>query len=97
MKKIIQENEGKINMLNKEKELQKEKYKGVFDQLNSILLTNKEKEQRLNECIEKMNLSPNLLHLVNLEKVDIISLFNDKDKYYASIDNKNKALKNKVI
>ena len=97
MKKVIQENEGKINMINKEKELQKEKYKNVFDQLNSILLMNKEKEQRLNECIEKMNLSPNLLHLVNLEKVDIISYINDKDKYYASIDNKNKTLKNRII
>ena len=78
MIKIQKENEGKINVLNKEKEMQGEKYRNVFDKLNSILLNNREKEERLNEAVEKMNLSNNLLHLVSMEKADIISLFNEK-------------------
>ena len=85
MIKIHKENEGKINILNKEKEMQAEKYRNVFDKLNSILLNNREKEERLNEAIEKMNLSNNLLHLVSMEKADIISLFNEKYKYFNEI------------
>ena len=96
MKKMQDENEGKINKLNKENELQKEKYKNVFNQLNSLIIMKKEDEQRLNESIEKMNLSQNLLHLVNMDKVDIISLFNEKDKYFTSIENNNKTLQNKL-
>ena len=38
----------------------------------------KEEEQILNESIQKMNLSQNLLYLVNMNKVDIILLFNEK-------------------
>ena len=85
MNKVLKENEGKINILTKEKELQNEKYRNVFDQLNSFLLTKKEKERRLSESVKKMNLSNNLLHLVNMEKADIISLFNEKDKHYLYI------------
>ena len=97
MNKVLKENEGKINILTKEKELQNEKYRNVFDQLNSFLLTKKEKERRLSESVKKMNLSNNLLHLVNMEKADIISLFNEKDKHFSSIEKDNKTLKNKII
>ena len=38
----------------------------------------KEEEQILNESIQKMNLSQNLFYLVNMNKVDIILLFNEK-------------------
>ena len=96
MKKIQDENEGKINKLTKENELHKEKYKNVFAQLNSFILMKKEDEQRLNESIKKMNLSQHLLHLVNMNKLDIISLFNEKDKYFTSIENNNKTLQNKL-
>ena len=97
MIKIHKENEGKINILNKEKEMQAEKYRNVFDKLNSILLNNREKEERLNEAIEKMNLSNNLLHLVSMEKADIISLFNEKYKYFSEVEKENKSLKNKIV
>ena len=96
MKIVQDENEAKINKLNRENELQKEKYKNVFNQLNSFILMKKEDERRLNESIQKMNLSQNLLHLVNMDKVDIISLFNEKDKYFTSIDKNNKTLQNKL-
>jgi chromosome segregation ATPase len=96
MNKIQEENEGKINKLNKENELQKEKYKNIFNQLNSLVISKKENEQRLNESIEKMNLSQHLLYLVNMDKADIISLFNEKDKYFTSIENNNKELQKKI-
>ena len=96
MKKMQDENEAKINKLNKENELQKEKYKNVFTQLNSFIVMKKEDERRLNESIQKMNLSKNLLYLVNMDKVDIISLFNEKDKYFTSIEKNNKSLQNKL-
>ena len=96
MNKIQKENEGTINLLNKEREIQKEKYKNVFDQLNALILNNKEKEQKLKESVKRMNLSNNLLHLVTMDKADIISLFNEKDKYYGTVENKNKELKNKI-
>ena len=96
MKKIQDEKEGKINKLNKENELQKEKYKNIFTQLNSFVLMKKEEEQKLNESIRKMNLSHHLLHLVNMDKTDIISLFNEKDKYFTTIENNNKSLQNKI-
>ena len=97
MIKIQKENEGKINILNKEKEMQSEKYRNVFDKLNTILLNNREKEERLNEAVEKMNLSNNLLHLVSMEKADIISLFNEKYKYFNEVEKDNKSLKNKIL
>ena len=97
MSRIQKENEVKINSLNKEKDLQTEKYKKVFDQLNSILLVNREKEKKLKESVEKMNLSNNLLYLINMDKTDLISLFNEKEKYLNSLDKDNKSLKNKNI
>ena len=97
MSRIQKENETKINSLNKEKDLQTEKYKKVFDQLNSILLVNREKEKKFKESVEKMNLSNNLLYLINMDKTDLISLFNDKEKYLTSLDKDNKSLKNKNI
>ena len=96
MNRIQEENEGKINKLNKENELQKEKYKNIFNQLNSLVISKKENEQRLNESIEKMNLSQHLLYLVNMDKADIISLFNEKDKYFTSTENNNKELQKKI-
>ena len=96
MEKIQEEKDGKINKLNKENELQKEKYKNVFTQLNSFVLNKKEEEQKLNESIKKMNLSNHLLNLINMDKTDIISLFNEKDKYYTSIENNNKSLQSKI-
>ena len=96
LNKIQKENEGTINLLNKEREIQKEKYKNVFDQLNALILNNKEKEKKLKESVKRMNLSNNLLHLVTMDKADIISLFNEKDKYYGTVENKNKELKNKI-
>ena len=96
MKIMQDENEAKINKLNRENELQKEKYKNVFNQLNSFILNKKEEEQRLKESIEKINLSPNLLYLVNMDKVDIISLFNEKNKYFTSLGTNNKVLQNKL-
>ena len=97
MKRIQEESQGKINALNKEKELINEKYRNVFNQLNTLLLNKREKEQNLKESLLKMNLSSNLLYLVNLEKADIISLFNEKDKYFSNIEKENKSLKEKII
>ena len=94
--KIQKENEGKINSLIKENQIQKEKYKKIFDQLNSFVFINKEKERKFNESIKKMNLSNNLLHLVNLDKEDIISYINDKDKNFGIIEENNQNLKNKI-
>ncbi len=97
MREKTKKNEIKINSLNKEKDLQAEKYKNVFDQLNFILLDKKEKEKNLKEAIEKMNLSNNLSYLINMNKADLISLFNEKEKYLTSLDKENKSLKNKNI
>ena len=74
MNKIVKEYEKKINSLNKEKELLNSKYKDVLDQLNTLLLNQKEKEQRFNESIKKLNLNNNLLHLINMDKADIICI-----------------------
>jgi len=65
------ENEGKINALSKENKIQKEKYKNIFDQLNSVLLINREKERKLNESVKKMNLSKNKLSIKNLDTNEI--------------------------
>ena len=97
MREKTKKNEIKINSLNKEKDLQAEKYKNVFDQLNFILLDKKEKEKNLKEEIKKMNLSNNLSYLINMNKADLISLFNEKEKYLTSLDKENKSLKNKNI
>ena len=56
----------------------------------------KEEEQILNESIQKMNLSQNLLYLVNMNKVDIILLFNEKNKYFTQIEINNNTLQNKL-
>ena len=66
----------------------------MFDQLNTLLLNQKEKEQRFNESIKKLNLNNNLLHLINMDKADIICLFNEKENNLISIENKNRALIN---
>ena len=95
--KVLKEKEGKINMLNKEKDIQKEKFKNVYDQLNSMILLNKEKEIKLKELVEKMDLNNNLLFLINMDKADIISLINDKYSNIISIKNTNKLLKNKIM
>ena len=94
--KIKNESEGKINILTKENEIQKEKFKNVFDQLNALIFINKEKEKKCNEAIQKMNLSNNLLPLINMEKEDIISFINQKEKFYETIEENNKNLKKKI-
>ena len=96
LNKIQKENESKINYINKENEILKEKYKNVFDQLNAILYRNREKENKFNEFKKKMNLNKNLLPLVNMDKEDIISYINDREKYYNSLEEDNKSLKNKI-
>ena len=96
LNKIQKENEGKMNILNKENEIQKEKFRNVFEQLNAVLYKNKEKEKKFNESIEKMNLNKNILPLVNMDKEDIISYINDREKYINSIEENNKSLKNKI-
>ena len=97
MNRIKKENEIKIISLSKERDLQAEKYKKVFDQLNNILYVKKEEERKTKVSLEKINLSNNLSYLVNLDKIDIISLVNDKEKNLTSLDKENKSLKNKVI
>ena len=87
--KTLKENEGKINTLNKENLIQKEKYK-------TLLLINREKERKLNESVKKMNLSNNLLPLVNMDKEDIISFINEKEKNFKNIEEKNKNLQKEI-
>ena len=94
--KIQKENESKINTLTKEYQIQKEKYKTVFEQLNSFIYINKEKERKFNESIEKMKLNNNLLPLIKMDKEDIISFISEKDKYFGTIEENNKNLKNKI-
>ena len=91
--KAKKEIESKINIINKENDLQKEKYKNIFEQFNAFIYINKEKEKKFNESISKMNLNKNILSLVNMEKEDIISYINERDNYYSIIEeNNNKAI-----
>jgi chromosome segregation ATPase len=92
LNRILKENEGKIRSLNIEKELQAKKVKTIQDELNSYLLKDMEKKEQLNQAVEKMNLDNSLKYLVNIEKADIIYSFNEKYKYFTSME---KDLKNK--
>ena len=94
--KIKKENEGKLNALTRENQLQKEKNKNVLEQLNQFLIINKEKERKLNDAVKKMNLSNNLLPLINMNKEDIISFINDREKQYKNMEENNKNLKGKI-
>ena len=94
--KINKENEGKLNALTRENQLQKEKNKNVLEQLNQFLIINKEKERKLNDAVKKMNLSNNLLPLINMNKEDIISFINDREKHYKNMEENNKNLKEKI-
>ena len=67
-----------------------------MEQLNQFLIINKEKERKLNDAVKKMNLSNNLLPLINMNKEDIISFINDREKHYKNMEENNKNLKEKI-
>ena len=97
LNRTIKEKEEAINSLKNKNNSLLEQKNELFSKLNDLLLTKKEKKERFNESMKKLNLSNNLLNLITMQKADIIASYNEKEKNYNLLQKDNKSLKNKIL
>ena len=95
-KKKQTENENTINRLEKEKNIETEKYNDVLAKYNSQLFIQHEKNRKTNDAIKNMQLKDSLKNLISMNKEELIFFISEKDKNFSNISDENKTLKNKV-
>ena len=96
LQKIIEEKEANINSLKKENELVTNNYTDVLAKLNGQLFQIKEKEKRKSQLIQNMNLNDSQKELVNKSPEELLFYIVEKEKYFNTLENKNKELMEKI-
>ena len=96
LEKNLQEKQYKINALKNENELISQKYREVLDTLDRQIFYVKEKEKFDAEAYKNMNLNEKQKLLINKKPQELIAYIVEKDNYCLTLENKNKALIEKI-